>query len=176
MQKEESGDPAENTVRHGLLALKTGLARPIPLYVVVALFAGLIAVQALYASRSELQPRPANGGRDLGIEKLIKDVKTDLRNATAGDDSALFEVKEFDLEISFVVRTDLSQSGAVNYQLVTADTESSIARENVQKLTLRMSAIPPKAGSAPASSSPLSPSSDPQQIGAVPPPSIGVKR
>ena len=136
------------------------------LVVVLALPYVLTLLNPLESSR-----RPGSDGGGLGIKDLIRDVREELaesERARTKEEAAMFRVEEFDLEISFIVRADIKQAGKANYQVLTVDTEARTARENVQKLTLRMKAEPPTKGVASASAGPVKDSVGAELIGPVP--------
>ena len=89
----------------------------------------------------EQNPMLGLRGVRLGIQDLIRDVREELAASeqarTDGGQAAMFRVEEFDLEISFIVRADVKQGAQASYQVLTVDSETRTARENVQKLILR---------------------------------------
>ena len=82
----------------------------------------------------------------LEIGSLIRMVKTELMNADSqrinNNESALFILKDFEMEISFTV-TSTNRGGAkMDYKFVTVEGGSETANEKIQKLTLHWDAIP----------------------------------
>jgi hypothetical protein len=84
----------------------------------------------------------------LGIKDLIRKVKMELYESDMERkenlEEPLFELKDFDLEIAFIVKTQTRRKGKVGYNLITLDSEMQTGTENVQKIKLHMTAIPPR--------------------------------
>lgn len=96
-----------------------------------------------------------SGTRDsLGVKELIEEVKSELVKAEqsrmAANQVSLFELKDFDLEIRFVVNEQRTESGAIEYKVVTVGGETTISSEKIQTIKLHMAAIPPKTSQVPA--------------------------
>ena len=95
----------------------------------------------------------------LGVKGLVERVKEELISVEKGRlqtaQSALFELKDFDLEIKFVVNEKTTQSGKIEYEVVTIGRETSVSTENVQTIKLHMTAIPPEEGEAAPSVIPI---------------------
>jgi hypothetical protein len=101
----------------------------------------------------------SNKEEGLGVKDLIENVKKELveteKNRLAANEPALFEIKDFDLEINFVVSTRRTLTGQLEYKVVTVGDETQVSSERVQKITLHMTAIPPNIQKEKASESPL---------------------
>lgn len=87
----------------------------------------------------------------LDLDKLIRKVKEELaaseQERVTNREAALFELKQFDLEISFVMRARSVGSGKVEYVPVVVSNELELGSERVQRITLHMNAVPPVSGS-----------------------------
>ena len=55
---------------------------------------------------------------------------------------SLFYLKDFDLELSFVVKQSAKNKAELKYEVVTLGTESEKAREKTLKITLHMQMLP----------------------------------
>lgn len=99
----------------------------------------------------------ANTG--LGISELISSVRQELREIenrrNENNETALFEVKDFDLEISFVVQSRSTLKGNIEYYFVTVDNEIETGQERIQKIKLHLTAIPKKHDSKKAADNPI---------------------
>jgi Trypsin-co-occurring domain 2 len=118
-------------------------------------------------------PHP-EAGRELGVREMIRSVKQELQDADKemrdNREVALFELKEFDLEISFVARASSTAKSGFDYQVLTVDTEKQAGSEKVQKLHLHfvVAAQGEKQSTSASKPSPL-PSSGVVVIGTPPP-------
>jgi hypothetical protein len=138
------------------------LGQTLPIYVVLVLAIAILVPYVLPI----LIPWNRNGGaftgdEGLGIEQLITGVKEELIKTEEARrlkaDAPLFELKDFDLEISFVVRASSSHKGRASYQVLTVDSDVQTGSERVQRLRLHMTAVPQlsKSESKSPTSSPL---------------------
>jgi hypothetical protein len=95
----------------------------------------------------------------LGIKDLIRKVKAELVDADheriANNEDALFKLKDFEMEISYVVSKRYTAKGKFEYSLVTVEGEKETGTERVQKLHLHWDAVPEKSGSALPEEGPL---------------------
>jgi NTP-dependent ternary system trypsin peptidase co-occuring protein len=107
----------------------------------------------------------------LGVEDLISRVKSELteleKQERARGEDALFAVKDFDLEINFIVHTHITDKGEVTTHLVTVGQETETALDKVQKITLHLETLPPP--HIKAKYVPDLKSDDPNIAGPVPP-------
>ena len=82
----------------------------------------------------------------LEIGSLIRKVKAELVKADMervnNNESALFKLKDFQMEISFTVRSVNKGGAKMDYKFVTVEGSSETGNEKVQKLTLHWDAIP----------------------------------
>ncbi|MFX0137178.1 MAG: trypco2 family protein [Candidatus Hodarchaeota archaeon] len=83
----------------------------------------------------------------LGIKDLVRRVKQELYEAEEemrkNHEIPLFELKDFDLEISFMVQAQSTQKGKVEYHFVAVDNEIQTGSERIQKIKLHMIAAQP---------------------------------
>jgi Trypsin-co-occurring domain 2 len=90
----------------------------------------------------------------LGVKELIEEVKSELvkteQSRIAANQTSLFELKDFDLEIKFVVSERRTESGKIEYKVVTVGGETVLNTEKVQTIRLHMTAVAPKSGQVPA--------------------------
>ncbi len=85
--------------------------------------------------------------KGLGIKSLIRKVKEELKYtelAMEEDEDPLFMVKDFELEISFVVHTSYTMNGTIEYHFITVDSEYESSIEKIQRIKLHMTTIPSK--------------------------------
>ena len=128
-------------------------------HVPVKLLLGVIILMALpylvhYAIPSPDQTsklgRPS-GDEPLELNKLIRRVKQELaaseQEMVANHEAPLFELKQVDLELSFVLRARSLANGKVDYVPVVVSSEREVGSEKIQKVTLHMNAISPASGS-----------------------------
>jgi hypothetical protein len=84
------------------------------------------------------------------VKDLIREVKAELvaadQEMLKKGEAALFQLKDFEMEIQFVVR----RSGDLHAEVVGVGGGAGASSESVQKLKLHWDALPPKAGSVPA--------------------------
>jgi NTP-dependent ternary system trypsin peptidase co-occuring protein len=101
-----------------------------------------------FYSRPSGMLRGASGVR-LGIEDLVNRLRGELEqmevDRVAAGKSALFEVKNFDLELAFVIKESEKQSGKIEYEVVTAEMEREVGREQTHKIILHLDLVPPQA-------------------------------
>jgi Trypsin-co-occurring domain 2 len=93
-------------------------------------------------------PLPASSESALGVETLVRQVQTEIakseENRKAKNIAAMFELKRFELEISFVARKTSSQSGNANFELVTVDNQLQVTAEQTHRLKLVMDVVAPE--------------------------------
>lgn len=110
--------------------------------VVVAVM--VILVGANYLERMvETRPR-------VEVKDLIREVKAELvaadEAAIKGREAALFKLRDFEMEIQFVVR----RSGDFRAEVVGVGGGAGASSESVQKLKLHWDAVPPRTDVVPA--------------------------
>lgn len=158
--------------------IRLGIVVPLQILVLAAFVMFAPDIARRMADRSLPVATPAAGpsadssaDQGLGIEALIHDVKAELAASERAEveqgHRALFEIKKFDLELSFVAQRSSRGLGKVDYQVVTAENEARVAAEQVQKLTLHFDAIPKEDGSSRQSDSDSEPT-DSQVLGETP--------
>ena len=143
---------AESSVFESLLRI---LSRPVSLggAAVLAVFLSglLMLVPALRG------PGGLAGDKPLKVSELIRKVKEELHKAEqeglTKNELALFELKEFELVIHFVV----TNTGEVGAQVVGIGSKADVKTENLQKITLRWTAVPPQEKRIGPSEFPLQP-------------------
>jgi K+ transporter len=96
----------------------------------------------------------------LGLRDFVASLQTELEQMEserlAQQRGALFRVKDFDLELSFVLKHNEKDSTKVEYQILTAEMERELGREQTHKITLHMDLSPPTAFQVLPSARPLS--------------------
>jgi len=84
---------------------------------------------------------------DFNIKDIITQVRSELLEAELERRkqgiSDLFTIKDFDIEIQFVVNANTSQKAGSSLELLVIDSESGYSKERVQKIKLHMVAEPP---------------------------------
>ena len=84
---------------------------------------------------------------EIGIQRLIERVKTELvetsKNSIENNEAPLLILKEFQLEINFVVKETVSQDGHLDFEVVTVGNKSDYGIEKTQKITIKMESIAP---------------------------------
>jgi hypothetical protein len=92
--------------------------------------------------------RSAPPSGDQGVKKLIEEVKKELTEATEDmekkHEAALFQLKSFDLEVTFVAQVSATDSAGASYQLVTVNNQLATSSGRTQKLNLHMEVVPPE--------------------------------
>lgn len=95
----------------------------------------------------------------LGIKDLVRRVKQELYEAEEemrkNQEIPLFELKDFDLEISFMVQAQSTQKGKIEYHFVAVDNEIQTGSERIQKIKLHMIAAQPLDSMKKADESPI---------------------
>ena len=108
----------------------------------------LILIAAMIYNHTNQSQPDTDRSEGLGVTQLITMVKEELiateQTRQTLDQAALFELKDFDLEINFVVRNSRSADGKVGPQFLTVEAGMEVSSERVQKIRLHMSAIPSK--------------------------------
>lgn len=118
------------------------------------------------------RPRPSSpDAPSVDIKDLITSVKSALaqieqENITKNE-AALFEVKDFDLELNFIVRKDEKGSGRIETKVLTFGAEELYGSENVQKIKLHLTAIAGKERGQPSTKD--IPAGEEAVVGEVPP-------
>jgi len=136
-----------------LFSLKRWLADHGAALTAVANSVALIALFWMLQQRHDRNPTTLvqsmqeNEGHDFQLNTIINEVTEELEegdeNRRSKDRAELFQVKSFDLEVNFVVKAHRTESGKIEPQFVAVGTESQIAAERVQKITLHLSVPPP---------------------------------
>ena len=116
----------------------------VPVVAVVAL--SVLAILVLYSNQLT---NVREFGRDqpsgLGIKELIQNVKLELqeteRQAREQNQSALFLLKDFDLEVKFVLQARSKGTAGVDYELVAIGSEMELGTERIHTIRLHMEAI-----------------------------------
>jgi hypothetical protein len=147
---EEHKSEQRRTIRSAVLALvQTAWKKRISLkWIVVLALIALMPSYLRYLRPTSLQPPlPLYEDGRLGVTEFIRQVKSELNRAEderiKNQEEAGFRLKDFDLEISFVVKVSSAQNGKVEYQLVTVDNQLRSDSERIQKLTLHMVTVEP---------------------------------
>jgi len=82
----------------------------------------------------------------LGIDDLVTKIRSELEKVEVQRQSvgeqALFEMKNFDLEISFVVKQTGKAEGKLEAEVITIGGAVERSKEAAQKVTLHMDVIP----------------------------------
>lgn len=95
----------------------------------------------------------------LGVQDLIEKVKEELikteEKRINAKQAPLFELKDFELEINFVITASEKEAGSFEFKAVTLNSETETTTEKTQKIILRMSAVQPQIQQEKASPSPL---------------------
>jgi len=127
------------------------LRQPMPAYAVLGLL--------LFSSIPWLLPQLRNQLLDdgtaadstqggFGVDSLIREVKLELTRAEETmerrNESAMFRVKGFDLELNFVIARSRGAGVTVGKSMLVADTKTSVDATRIQKLYLHMEMVPPE--------------------------------
>src|SRR5882724_10665115 len=109
------------------------------------LFLSLVPFLIQYFLRRAIVPPVQKG---LEISNLIRQVKSELEIANdkmrQNNEAALFQVKSFDLEVTFVVQATTTSSGNTDFHFVTVDNRLETNSQRTQKMTLHMVVTPPE--------------------------------
>jgi hypothetical protein len=95
----------------------------------------------------------------LGVTKLIQELRTELevmevQRAATGQD-AVFRIKNFDLELNFVVKTNSKNKNEIHYEVVTVGMDQELARERSDRIMLHMEMLPPQTMKIQPSTTPI---------------------
>jgi hypothetical protein len=139
--------------------------------IIIIILILVLIVFLFYWHLKEKNPSGDKNSKGLGVKELISKVKSELVSAEQErinrGDAPLFELKEFDLEIKFVVSQEEKNHEDAKWQLVTVGTESSYSQEQIQTINLKMAVTPPKYETA----SPERDSNESGTFSQLPPPS-----
>ena len=131
-----------------LNSLVSFLNKSVPLKLLFAVVVMVIlpfVAPHLWPKRQPELPPPSN---DQGVKKLIEEVKKELTEATDDmekkHETALFRLKSFDLEVTFVAQTSTTNSAGATYELVTVNNQLASSSGRTQKLNLHMEVVPPE--------------------------------
>lgn len=106
----------------------------------------LVAVN--YFSKQKSMYAVDSDSTGLEISDLVRKVKYELYQADslriANNEGALFNLKSFEMEISFTVRQVIKDGITANYKFVTVEGGSETGNEKVQKLILQWEAVKPE--------------------------------
>lgn len=101
-----------------------------------------ISVYRHINSKSELSSKL----NTLGVKTLIEQVRSELlsiqKNQVDGVNRNLFQLKDFDLEIKFIVNEKQNVSGKAEFEVVTIGGDNTITNEKVQTIKLHMTTFP----------------------------------
>lgn len=108
-------------------------------------FLVLLLVLSYRSSTSDNNP-----SSKLGIKELINKVRSELVETNIQllkeDKPALFEVREFELELNFVIKESTNDKAGFEFNAVTVGSDTEFSSEKLQKITLKMTAVPPEEG------------------------------
>jgi len=117
------------------------------LLVAVVVMVALPLIAPYFWSKRQQQLPPPNAD-DQGIKNLIEEVKKELTQVSDDTEkrheAALFQLKSFDLEITFVAQSSTKNSAGAKYELITTDNQLEISSGRTQKLMLHMDVVPPE--------------------------------
>ena len=129
-------------------AVSDFLNKPLKLWKVAAV-AALAGLTGWMVFRWEMEPVALeDSSRGLGIQTLVSQLRHELEqmeeDRLTHERGALFKVKDFDLELSFVIRKSQKDSAEIHPEVVTVGSEREFGRENTNKITLHMELVPPE--------------------------------
>ncbi|MGH9494374.1 MAG: trypco2 family protein, partial [Candidatus Sulfotelmatobacter sp.] len=127
------------------MADESGLSKKVS--VLTCLIAVVVCVcLALVLDHFWINPPREGESTPLGIDTLAEKVRSEMENIETWRQSngkaALFELKDFELEISFVVKRSNKVKGDLEAEVVTVGGESEHSKEATQKVVLHMGVIP----------------------------------
>lgn len=112
----------------------------------------IIIVMLVLMVNNHRKPKASSSDIEGGVDlnKFIEGVEANLREGELRRQKAglerFFEVKTFDLEVNFVVKSQSSEKGQVSaHDFIVLSAGSEVATEQTQKMTLHMVVSPPKA-------------------------------
>jgi hypothetical protein len=91
--------------------------------IVLGLIVLSVIILAIYIHRINV-PLKEDNEEGLGIAELINKVKADLMTTEKDGSAPMFKVKNFDLEINFVVKSRKKAQGGVEYKVVSVSGET----------------------------------------------------
>ena|ERR1019366_9397132 len=158
-----------------LFRVRVAIGQELLLLALVAI-AAAVWIQSRTPVSTALTPLEAR--TSLGLQELVQSLKTELEQMESQRLSekrgALFRVKDFDLELSFVLKHNSKDSAKLEYEILTAEMQRELGNEQTHKITLHMEVAPPTIAQFPPSTKPI-PSDDAVQLPFVPK-AKGVKR
>ena len=121
---------------------------------------------------------PLERRSSLGLQELVQNLKTELEQMESerlsNQRGALFHVKDFDLELSFVLKRSSKDSAKLEYEILTAESQRELGNEQAHKITLHMQAAPATPFQVAPSTTPIS-TDDAISLPLVPKPKGGKK-
>jgi Trypsin-co-occurring domain 2 len=111
----------------------------------------LVTLMIYNHRRSKINYSTSENG--LNIKELIERVEGELQKTEQekidSKQPGLFQVKTFDLEVSFVVKTRYTEAGKIaGYDFIAISAENEIASEQTHKIILHLEAAAPRTGTA----------------------------
>lgn len=140
--------------------------------ILAVLIISLIAAMVYNHRRTEKAKSTPTDAVEIDIKDLIVGVKTALGNVEreriVRKEGPLFEVKDFDLELNFVVKRANTATGEIEAKVVTLGSESQYSQESIQKVRLHLTTLPTKQETGSPSANGI-PHKEETVIGDVPP-------
>lgn len=103
---------------------------------------------------------PIDKRTTLGLQELVQSLKGELEQMESKrlsqQQGALFRIKDFDLELSFVLKRSEKDSSKLEYEILTAEMERELGAEQTHKITLHMEVAPATVVQTLPSAQPLS--------------------
>jgi hypothetical protein len=94
----------------------------------------------------------------LGVEKLVRQIQIEIAKSEedrkAEGIAPMFELKSFELEISFVARNTSTATGKAQFEIVTVDNQFQTGSEQTHRLKLVMDVISPEGTAEQSTSQP----------------------
>ncbi len=120
---------------------------------------GIVAAWTIINFRAHTKATGEIQANDIRIADLAQRVRAELEfmeaDRLASGKDAVFQLKDFDLEISFVVKASQKSKGELSTEVVTVGAESEASREKTHKVTLHMIPIPTQRFNTPATAEPI---------------------
>lgn len=107
---------------------------------------GVLSAPLIVAQFRKNEPLPLKGEQTLGVERLVRQIQIEIAKSEedrkAEGIAPMFELRSFELEISFVVKNTSTQTGKANFEIVTVDNQFQAGSEQTHRLKLVMDVLP----------------------------------
>lgn len=126
-----------------IATVKAFVQRTVRLDQALVILLVILMVGFLLSSRGLFRSaKTAVSSSDIGLSKLVTELRSELENMeqerASKQQSALFRIKNVDLELNFVVKVDQTNKNELKFEAVTVGLDQSASLERSDKITLHL--------------------------------------